>query len=489
MHFPILQLPPLPQFQPTKLSKLARSNGENIFPKPLELPFNISKDWITLPRNLDEIILDIENSQTDNVTLLEWVYCLSNKAQWDSENSDRRETTSNAIWKAAQQNLWLKHRLFWGLALYYSANSKIIQDRKILASSLAESLSVFVPHTHQDRQTLKIINILSQERSNYQVAKLSKEKLLTPRQLFKSCQLPQRITPVEEALEFIVQEFSEIHRHNKEQLEWLLCCLKEMSREQELKGVEYLLINIASEVASIFPEIVNWIRQNYSSGIANSRWNELSSSAKTALRKWIGAVNYGDFQKLVDILLNRLYLEHWERNQLEKRKEFWANYSDRFDRIRILLPQSSVKVLSTDLSHQDIGILIEDCSQPTEVCIFDFGDWFVVEFFRGPGSETRIFKSNLDLENKFFNSSELSIKRLRCLGGDVHDHMFCWQYYCEKWLKEKNIRPNEGTKFFKGLSYKHSRYNSYSGLPEPSLEDRQKRQYKLERWRRDLDRL
>jgi EH_Signature domain len=488
-HFSSLHLPEIPQPQAKKLIKLAENNGKNSSLEPPKLPAGVPIKSTNYPRDINEIIFDLENGNTDKVTVLEWVYCLYAKEKWDSENSDRSEITSKAIWKAAQHNLWLKHRLFWGLALYCSANQRIVHNREILASSLAESLSVFVPHTDKDRQTLKIINILKQERSNYQIAKLCREKLLTPRQLFNSCQLPERITPVEEALEFVVQEFSMTHRHNKEQLEWLLCCLKEMSREQELKEVEYLLINVASEVASIFPNLVSWIHKNYGFGVVNSRWSELSSFAKNVLRKWIGAVNYGDFQKLVNVLLNRLYLEDWERNQLKKRKEFWANYSDRFERIRILLPKSSVQVLGADLSHQDIGILVEDGSQSTEVCIFDFRDWFVVEFFRGLGSETRIFKSNPDLENKLFNSSELSIKRLRCLGGDVHDHLFCWQYYCEQWLRNKNICPNEGTKYFKGLSYEHSRYDCYTGLPQPSLEDRRKRQYKVKRWQQELDNL
>ena len=194
-------------------------------------------------------------------------------------------------------------------------------------------------------------------------------------------------------------------------------------------------------------------------------------------------------QAKVALLCRRLNLESWEQNQLEKRKGFWANYSDRFERIRILLPRSSATVLGSVLNHQDVSFLIEDGSKPTEVCIFDLGDWFVIEFFRGPGSETRLFRRNLKIESELFDSSQLSIKRLRCLGGEVHDHVYCWQSDCEKWLRNKNILPNEGTEYFKGLPRQYNQYNSNTGLPSLLDEQRQQRQWKLTRWQKDIENL
>jgi hypothetical protein len=251
----------------------------------------------------------------------------------------------------------------------------------------------------------------------------------------------------------------------------------------------YLLINTSPEITHSHPELATWISQNYGSGVINSRWNELSSTAKNALKKWIGAVNYRDFQKLVDVILKKLYLQEYEAKRLRNRKEFWANYSDRFERIRILLPQSSVKVLENSFADQDISILIEDGSSPTEVCIFDFGEWFIVEFFRGNGSETRLFKNDSIVEKKLFHSHELSVKRLRCLGGEIHDHAFIWQYYCEQWLRKKNIFPNQGITRFLGLSFLYNQYSLQQGLPEPSWENKQQRSYRLEQWQREINRL
>lgn len=132
----------------------------------------------------------------------------------------------------------------------------------------------------------------------------------------------------------------------------------------------------------------------------------------------------------------------------------------------------------------------EDGSEPTEVCIFDFGAWFVVEFFRGNGSETRLFARDAKTEQQLFNS-QLSIKKLRCLGLNkpIHDHVFCWQYYCERWLKQHNILPNQGTTHFQGIPSRYNRYSQQTGLSEPSFENKRKRDRKLVFWKEKIAKL
>ena len=259
-----------------------------------------------------------------------------------------------------------------------------------------------------------------------------------------------------------------------------------MSSEQQVKAVESLLTQVISKNRSkIIQNLFDWLHQNYGSSVSNSSWNELSSEAKAAMRKWIGAVSYQDFRKLVKLIIDRLSLEEWQERRLRSRSSFWSNYSDRFERIRILLPQTSVNILDNHLNSQDVGILISDGSDPTEVCIFDFGDWFVVEFFRGDGSETSIIKKEPAIEQQLFHS-QLSVKLLRCLDRNIHDHEFCWQYFCEQLLRTKNIFPNENIQYFRGLSDKNGKYNRQTGLPEPSLTELQDRRYKVERWQQKM---
>lgn len=483
IQFRKIHLPPLVEVNAQALIKLAGNNNNGLTTPAL--PSGVSKSQIVSRSNLDEIIQDIENDKIKSITILEWVHCLYNKDKWDVKNIDKSISTSEAIWKAAEQNVWLKQRLFWNLVLnyYYS-------DTEILASSLVATYSSFHSQNQIDQEKSEIIQVLTASESASKLVILCRKKTLTPNQLFQKYQLPTKASILEKTLENIVTEFSLIATFNHQQVKWLLQCLKEMKTTQQIKAVEQLLLKVDPKLGAEYPELINWLRQHYGFAVANSRWNELSSEVKAAMRKWLGAVSYQDFQRLVSLILERLDLADWEHRRLKSRSEFWSNYSDRFERIRILLPESSVSILGNHLNNQDVSILSEDGSDPTEVCVFDFGNWFIVEFFRGNGSETRIFLKNAEIEQQLFNS-QLSIKKLRCLdlNNPIHDHVFCWQYFCEQWLRHKNILPNQGTERFKGLSYQYNKYNTQTGLPKLSYENMRKRDRSLGYWREDIARL
>jgi len=242
-----------------------------------------------------------------------------------------------------------------------------------------------------------------------------------------------------------------------------------MSLEQQVNAVNHLLTHISNDIVIQHPQIIDWVRQNYHSG---DKWYRLSEAARQKLREWIGAVNYGDFQKLVDLILNRLHLQNWEENQLRKRRDFWADYSNRFQRLRILLPQSSLNAIGNQFNG-DVDILENDGSDPTEICIFDFGDWLVAEFFRGKGSETRLFPNNSTNQQLLFGQSKLSVKQIRCLGGDRHDHKYLWQHFCRQWLSRHGIHLNPGTQ-------------SHQIPTEQRL---QEREYRLPQWRSEIEQL
>lgn len=158
--------------------------------------------------------------------------------------------------------------------------------------------------------------------------------------------------------------------------------------------------------------------------------------------------------------------------QLKARRDFWSNYSDRFERLRILLSQTSLDPIRHELQG-DIHFLENDGSDRTEVCIFDFGEWLVVEFFRGRGSETRLLENNLRNQQILFGDSPLSVKKIRCLGGDKHDHVYLWQFFCREWLTTRGIRPNTGTETYRN----------------PKAHQLRDRDDKLEMWNREVVKL
>jgi hypothetical protein len=470
-QFPVLEFIELSDPQPQNLIELA--NLQQIL-NPQTLP------------KIESVLSHIREDRSDQVTDIEWIYCIHAKAEWDKKYSDQAIESSQIFWKTAQNNSTLRCRLLWHLSLYYSG-----QNRKF-ALSFVESFSFF---SDTDKKELiflsQIIYALSSDEPYNSIAQISHKYKITKQELNSKLEdhIPTFVPAINQVSDYIVPYFSKLIHANEADIIWLIKCLQEMPISTQAIAVSHLLENFNVEVISNYPVLVTWLQENYDFRKAVEKWNKLSDKAKVLLRKWIGAISYGDFQKWVNKLLNRLSLQRFESNRLIKRSEFWSNYSDRFERIRILIPQCSLQALAQEKIQND-DILIQDNSDETEICIFDFGEYLVVEFFRGLGGETRIFIKTNKLENLFFGSSKLSTKQIRCQGGHAHDHEYLWQVYCERLLREKyNIRPNLGIQYFQGGRVGQNRYDPIRGLQEPSQREQQERQRKLERWHRDFERI
>ncbi len=422
------------QSPPSQLLELAKKLGSEDFAELSKLinvePFQA--------RSIDEILIDIENDRADSVSALEWVYLIHTKKEWDREHPNRSVLTSKAIWQVAMNDSWLRQILCWQLALHYG------NDRQVLAPSLVECLAELIPQIHKIKPLFgSIIQAISGSQPASNLARISHAHLLTPQQLLEKAQLPSEMAIAIDALEYVVAIFCQ--NPTIDRVDWLVKCLDKMMVDRQIKTVEYILTEEKTKaLGSNLAPLVEWLQRHYGPRTTGDLWHRLSDNAKQALRDWIGSINYNDFANLVSKLLDVLQIEDFERNQLMRRREFWAKYTNRFQRIRILVPQDSIDVCG-DSFTADIEILKRDGSSPTEVCIFDFGSHFVVEFFRGVGSETRLFTRTDEIDRQLFGSGRLSVKCLRRLGGEVHDHKYLWQFYCEQWLHGKGICLNPGT--------------------------------------------
>jgi len=500
LNFRTLSLSDRQSPEPTNLLQLVNNfPNSGQFRQLHNLP-NVETDTL---RSLDQIIETIQSGNIDDIQHIEWVYCLYNKAEWDKQNPEISHTTSALIWRAAVNNSRLQKTLLWLLVLNHSESQPIISE------SLVTSFSVFIRESgDSDAQILQIIQAITQD-DYHRLALIAREKNCTPQELLKKFNLPSTGNGVNQALNYVVTIFSDRKDKpdRKDEAEWLLHCFAKMSHSQQCQEVNRLLTTIAPEIGSGFLSIVEWLRQNYGPRTVNSRWSQLSPQAQLALREWIGAATWGDFDRMITVLINKLssqlqnlpqnnrrYQElNYQRNQLERRKGFWSNYSDRFERLRILVPASTSE--NTQELTRDIDILVNDDSNETEICIFDFGDWFIVEFFRGNGSEILLFNRNssANVEETLFQSPNLSISDIRRLyrfGGEIHDHVFLWQYYAEKWLRtQHNIYPNDGITRFKGIPPKYNQFSHTTGLPTPAVDKQRIREQRLARWRQDIQRI
>lgn len=439
---------------------------EHIPDKLISLNKKLPNLRIPLP-TVDRVIQAIKQGNSEKITKLEWIYCINVKGRWDTKNLHIARETSELIWKVAINHVWLRHLLLWRLVL-----QDIETQENSLPESLIKSFDILANSVEMsDLLVIKVVQCIISKNSGYKLAEIACQHNFTHLEFIETIRndLPVWIPKLKLLPEYISPYFSSLGFLNQQKVHWFLRCLNEMSLEHEINAVNHLLTHISNDVVIQYPQIVNWVRQNYGSG---DKWYRLSEAAKQKLREWIGAVNYGDFQKLVDLILHRLYLQKYEDNQLRKRRDFWADYSNRFQRLRILLPQSSLNAIRNQFNG-DVDILDNDGSDPTEICIFDFGDWLVAEFFRGKGSETRLFPNNSTNQQLLFGQSKLSVKQIRCLGGDRHDHKYLWQHFCRQWLSRHGIHLNPGTK------------------PHqiPTEQKLQERESKLPQWRSEIEQL
>ena len=419
-------------------------------------------------RNIDEVIEAIEKNNAQNVTPLEWVSCLYNKTQWDHEHPTRAVETADLIWNEAIENQYLDYLLnqllLHRLVLYYGD-----QQEGVLPFSLVERFPQFANKLQIKKEvTVAIIEAIRSSKPKEYLCKLSLDYLKLPIELLKQEKLPDWISIAQECLDKAVFVFLKIDSPNKDQMNWLLTCLNCMPIEIQIQAVNSILTEISVDKCTKFPELIDWLKENYKSRDLRYR---LTEKAQRALSDWIGAVNFSEFEKLAGLVLEKLRLEGWQERQLRSRRKFWKKYSNSFKNIRILLPQESRNVIGDQLTH-NFDILQQDNSESSEVCIFDFGQWLVVEIFRGSVAETRLLPSST--YSICFDDPNLSIKKIRRLGGETHDHKLVWQYFCEQWLKGKGI------------------YNNRPGIDdelkpeEQTIRDRETG-HKLPRWKEKLE--
>ncbi|MCC3410212.1 MULTISPECIES: EH signature domain-containing protein [unclassified Microcoleus] len=456
---------------------------------------NISEVQAGVLRGMAEIIADIEGDRADSITPLEWTYCLWAKSQWDLKNpvkrsypvGNRTREISQAIWLVAQNNVRLKQQLLWRLALHYShqLENPVSSNAPALDRALVECFADFAnTATGTDALPVQIIKILTRDLPDYELAKLTWQYLKTPVELLGKAQLPASIPVVDRAGPHLAGIFAKNQVADLSGVEWLLRCLKEMPPASQLAAVEELLVKISSDILkNQRPKLVEWVRDEY-----YPKLQLLSAPAQESLRRWIGGLNYSYFQKTIDLVARMLRLSDAEIKQLEERRDFWANYGDRLLRVRLLLPQSSVSAIGYQLPF-DVDILPEDGNPPTEVCIFQLEGYCAIEFFRGTGAEIRLIKRTKESDRLLFVKKELSVKRIRKLGGEVHDRVFMWQSSCEKWLKQKKIMPNEGTKSFQGMSQYYGKYDSTNGLRMPEPQEQKEREVLLKKWQKEMESL
>lgn len=460
-----ITLPPTPpKPQPIKLQKIATR-------PPIQLNKISTPNNPQLPRKIEEIMADIQNLQTQKITPLEWIYCLHTKPQWDKQNPDLAIPTAETIWQEAITNPAIKNPLIWRLSLYQTNN------QTPLPPSLIETFPTFANNAKgNDTYAVQIINTLPHPDAPKNLAKLSWQYAITPQQLTQKAGIPLCLSPIQNAYNYLAGIFPPGSNPNKKEAEWLLNCLQEMSPQQQIIATEELLTKISPDVAIKMPQFLEFIQNKFNQ-------NQLSPTATTILNKCLGAINYSKFEQLINLLARMLRLEDSDRQKLEEKRDFWANYSERIQKIRFLLPQTSIDTLGYQL-QQKVDTFKKN--EPTEVCIFAFEKSIVIEILRDQTNEAHLLPRTPQNERLLFQSSGLTLKRLRSLETQVFDRVYLWQFFYQQFLQEKNIYPNDDIEYFKGLPKNIGRYSKKAGLELPTGPEIKQREKQLKQWQKDI---
>ncbi|MBD2320056.1 EH signature domain-containing protein [Phormidium tenue] len=467
-----LRLQSIPQSSPTELAKLA----EGIPPSSQNIP------------DIDQILEKINNGKSSTLSAVDCFWCVLKKTAWDNERSPQEAiNSSKQLWVAATQNKLLKYYLLRGYLRFYLENQPF-------SSSLKETFYSFENTLTENDVIIKAIALIPMM-GIYSVVSNSVKAQWGKHEILKFIQEHTGLVTIDlseftlEVAEYFSSQNARIQTNddNDRISRWLIKCLNQETDliGRQIKAIEKILTGVRKEDGGQYPELVDWLKQNYQKG---DQAKYLSENAKRKLREWIGAVNFADFAKLIRLVADSLpdfenNRKNKQKNQLLKRSYFWGNYSDNFSQVRIFIPTSSERIISSNFLNE-YTILYGYHSEPTEICVFDFDTHIIVEFFRGKSSEIRLFSclEDVTIRDRLFSSNSLSISDIRHLGGKIHDHAYFWQYYCERWLSKHNIYPNSTLTMFRIDNNHYVPYTKDVGMPSPTFDQTQKRRESSERF-------
>ena len=423
-----------------------------------------------------------------NLTHLDWLMLLRQHCRWGDLPNDKSASVRVAILHASRDLQWLKDRILWDAVLDWGNPER----HKSLAFPLREALEKMPSSEFQERWGFagEVANLyLAQDWR--QLSRLCLSTLNPPAELLKSIRLPSNLSANQDVLSMCPHAYIQITAVEDLHAVWIVDCLKSMTLMQEKDAVN-LLLEEASNEALRLEQLTNWLTHRYGPHAKDSRWSQLTSRAKLRLQSMVGLATYKDFCKIVDKVLTSIPADSNSSKQLQARRAFWSNYSDRFERLIVFLPQASARLIGIDGQSIDIRIMPgEDCLDSTDICLFDFGNYFVAEFFRGPVSETRLFdrSHNRWIENLFTTIDQPALQCFRCYNdSEAHDHRYLWQISCERWLHSHGIKPNDGLTRFANRDGTYL-YSLERGLPPVSSAKLQNRQNQIEEWKIQLSRL
>ena len=135
----------------------------------------------------------------------------------------------------------------------------IISDLVNSFYALSNSISV------QNNLVIKILVALGTDQTKRELVKITCEQNLTRNELLKKINnlLPNIPIFKDYVLEISPYFTKVLHPITLDKVNWLLRCFDEMEETNQITSVEYILNHLSTSIVGNFPELVNWLKNNY----------------------------------------------------------------------------------------------------------------------------------------------------------------------------------------------------------------------------------
>ncbi|MEH6628881.1 MAG: EH signature domain-containing protein [Motiliproteus sp.] len=401
-------------------------------------------DMLSNDLSLQALIHKLTAVNSTGLRSIEWMHLFGMDEEFNELSSSEQTVASTLIWKHL-----FRAPLILGLSLRRIAelyDSKAGRFPAVVAASLSTQATTALSTIDQ----LRVAWITALQQENFtECARLSLRNNLLPSDLLNRIGFPNQPEYLDQVLRsaaLAMPNYAEV----KDEI-WWLTCQDEIPASQTIEQLDQLLTRLKQVKAG--GKLDHWIREYCLPESKNTLWFRLNPPAKKSLRLFYNVSSF-DYVKLVFKALRGTAkdtsLSERESNSLQRRIDFWSDYSDRFHQVRFLLPTRSCKLLEShfNLNESRYVRMHDSHSNNSEACIFEFDSWIVVETFRGIGSQARFYRKNHSFSDMLLNSASISLAVIKNEPCDkIHDHAYLWQYYCEKMLrKELGIKPNKDSK-------------------------------------------
>lgn len=436
------------------------------------------------PRTLLELIALVDEGKADAISVLEWLDVIENEHHWVNLSADQEREACRAIWTVICTHPILGGIAFFKAALAAQGQPSTMVSPLVSTMSIVRSVAGLNPACAQKIDWVNAI----QHRDYRTLAQACYDANVAPRKRIKQLMLPNANNYGDEIVPYLAQCPDE--KLTKQDQIWLESCFDELkTTRQRVAFCEQILLTYGSKLQN--GVLLSLLETHCLPTGEHSLWYQLSDASLQALKSLFKLTSFSELQAITNKLLSRslvdrLSIPDEQQNQILGRTLFWSNYSEKFDRLRAILPRESNALLEESglKFSEQVCVFKQHSANNVEVFVFGLGKLIVVEVLRGPISESRFYKNNKWNAERLFDSDFHSLDELRELAQiDVHDHLFLWQYYCEKMLRTQfKVTPNDGLTRFAGLKGSISRYSQTSGLARPTLDRVMERKAKLEHW-------